>query len=139
MHRIALTPPQLLAQFLRYLVNGIVSPAPWVGELLVILLPLALLAAILLYLRARRQAGAGWLLAFVSATLLLLFVVANEALRVVSERRMRYLIALWPLLALLTGVRPPAAGRRASTPRGSPADALASPGSIPRPDQRPSI
>ena len=64
---------------------------------------LALLVATLWQLRARRPAGAGWLLAFVSATLLLLFLAANEALRTVSERRMRYLIALWPLLALLAG------------------------------------
>ena len=103
-HSIALTPPQLLAQFLRYLANGVVSPAPWVGELLVILLPLALLVATLWQLRARRPAGACWMLAFVSATLLLLLMAANEALRIVSERRMRYLITLWPLLALLTGV-----------------------------------
>ncbi len=102
-HSIALTPPQLLAQFLRYLANGVVSPPPWAGELLVILLPLTLLVATLWQLRTRRPAGAGWLLAFVSATLLLLFMAANEALRVVSERRMRYLIALWPLLALLAG------------------------------------
>ena len=46
-HNIALTAPQLLTQFLRYLANGIVSPAPWFGELLVILLPLALLFATL--------------------------------------------------------------------------------------------
>ena len=68
-----------------------------------LLLPLALLVATLWQLRNRRPAGAGWLLAYVSATLLLLFLVANEALRIVSERRMRYLIALWPLLALLAG------------------------------------
>ncbi len=103
LHSIALTPPQLLAQFLRYLANGVVFPAPWVGELLVILLPLALLVATLWQLRARRPVGARWLLAFVSATLLLLYVAFNEALRVVTERRMRYLIALWPLLALLAG------------------------------------
>ena len=101
---IALTPPQLLAQFLRYLANGVVFPAPWVGELLVVLLPLALLVATVLRLRARRPVGARWLLAFVSTTLLLLYVPFNEALRVVTEKRMRYLIALWPLLALLAGV-----------------------------------
>ena len=54
-HGIALTSPQLLTQFLRYLANGIVSPAPWVGELLVILLPLALLFGI--FVAAARQAS----------------------------------------------------------------------------------
>ena len=102
-HNIALAAPQLLTQFLRYLANGIVSPALWVGELLVILLPLALLFGTLWQLRARRPAGAGWLLTFVSVSLLLLIIATNEALRIVSERRMRYLIALWPLLALLAG------------------------------------
>ena len=103
LHSMALTTPQLLAQFLRYLVNDLISPTPFVATLLAILLPLALLVATALRLRARRPVGAGWLLAFVSATLLLLYVAANEALRIVSERRMRYLIALWPLLALLAG------------------------------------
>ena len=60
-HSIALTPTQLLAQFLRYLVNGVLSPAPWVGELLVILLPLALLVghpvAAARQAPGRRQAG----------------------------------------------------------------------------------
>ena len=103
LHSIALTTPQLLAQLLRYLVNDLISPTPFVATLLAFLLPLALLVATLLRLRARRPVGAGWLLAFVSAALLLLYVVANEALRIVSEQRMRYLIALWPLLALLAG------------------------------------
>ncbi len=103
LHSTALTTPQLLAQFLRYLVNDFISPTPFVATLLAILLPLALLVATVLRLRDRRPVGAGWLLAFVSATLLLLYVVSNEALRIVSEQRMRYLIALWPLLALLAG------------------------------------
>ena len=104
-HNIALTPPQLLAQFLRYLVNGVLFPTPFIGY--VAGHPACRScwwSATLWQLRARRPAGAGWLLAFVSVTLLLLIIAANEALRIVSERRMRYLIALWPLLALLTGV-----------------------------------
>ena len=103
LHSNALTPLQLLAQFLRYLVNGTLSPTPLVATLLAILLPLALVIATLLHLRTKRKADAFWLLVFVSATLLLLFTAINEALRVVTERRMRYLIALWPPIALLTG------------------------------------
>ncbi len=99
----ALTAPQLLAQFLRYLVNGVLTPTPLVASLLTILLPLALVITTLLHLRARRKADAAWFLVFVSATLLLLFTAINEVLRVVTERRMRYLMALWPLIALLTG------------------------------------
>ena len=103
LHSNALTPLQLLAQFLRYLVNGTLSPTPQVATLLAILLPLALVIATLLHLRSKRKADAFWFLVFVSATLLLLFTAINEALRVVTERRMRYLIALWPPIALLTG------------------------------------
>ena len=139
LHSIALTPPQLLAQFLRYLANGVVFPAPWVGELLVVLLPLALLVATVLRLRARRPVGARWLLAFVSVTLLLLIIAANEALRIVSERRMRYLIALWPLLALLAGCGLRQLGRRASSPGSGPAGNLADPWGDPRPDYQPSL
>ena len=140
LHSIALTPPQLLAQFLRYLANGVVFPAPWVGELLVVLLPLALLVATVLRLRARRPVGARWLLAFVSVTLLLLIIGhANEALRIVSERRMRYLIALWPLLALLAGCGLRQLGRRASSPGSGPAGNLADPWGDPRPDYQPSL
>ncbi len=102
-HNIALAPHELLAQFTRYLANNLVAPTPFVGGLLVILLPLALAGATLWQLRARRRGSAVWLLAFVAATLLLLFVAANETLRIVSERRMRYLIGLWPILALLAG------------------------------------
>ena len=99
----ALSAPELLEQFIRYLVNGIIAPSSPVGELLVILLPLGLVTATLLHLRARRKADAVWFLTFVTATLLLLFTATNEMLRVVTERRMRYLMALWPPMALLAG------------------------------------
>ena len=101
--RPALLAPQLLAQFFQYLVNGIVDPPFLVGLLLAVLLPTGLVIAILLLQRARVVAGAVWYLVFVSVTLLLVYTIANEALKVVTERRMRYLMALWPPLALLAG------------------------------------
>ena len=101
--RPGLTAPEMLAQFLRYLTNGVVAPPASVGALLVVLLPVTLLIAILLHLRAGRRTGAAWYLGVASAMLLLLFIAANELLRVVTERRMRYLITLWPPLALLAG------------------------------------
>ncbi len=101
--RPALTPPELLAQFLRYLVNGVVAPTANVGALLFVVLPVALLIFILQRLRTGRRASAAWYLGVVSAMLLLLFTAANEVLRIVTERRMRYLITLWPPLALLAG------------------------------------
>ena len=101
--RPGLTAPEMLAQFLRYLTNGLIAPPASVGVLLVVLLPVTLLIAILLHLRAGRRAGAAWYLGGVSAMLLLLFIAVNEVLRIVTERRMRYLITLWPPLALLAG------------------------------------
>ena len=101
--RPALTPPELLAQFLRYLVNGVVAPTANFGALLFIVLPVALLIVILQRLRTGRGASTSWYLGVVSAMLLLLFTAANEVLRIVTERRMRYLITLWPPLALLAG------------------------------------
>ena len=102
-HRPGLTPPELMAQFLRFLVNGVLAPPPSVGLLLVILLPVALVIIILLRRRAGRRASAAWYLGVVSASLLLLFIAANEVLKIVTVRRMRYLITLWPPLALLAG------------------------------------
>ena len=102
-----LTPPELLAQFLRYLVNGVIAPTASVGALLYILLPVALLIVILLHLRTGRRASTTWYLGVVSAMLLLLFIAANEVLRIVTERRMRYLITLWPPDCPVGRCRPP--------------------------------
>ena len=99
----ALTAPELIAQFVQRLTNGALQPAAPVSEALTALLPLALVIAVLRQLRAGRRPGAGWLLAFVSATLLLLMLSANAALGVVQVTRIRYLMPLWPLLALLLG------------------------------------
>ena len=99
----ALTAPELIAQFLQRLTNGAVLPSAPVSEVLTVLLPLALVIAVLRQLRAGRRPGAGWLLAFVPAALLLLMLSANAALGVVQATRVRYLMPLWPLLALLAG------------------------------------
>ena len=99
----ALAAPELVAQFLQRLTNGAVLPSAPISEVLTVLLPLALVIAVLQQLRAGRRPGAGWLLAFVSAALLLLMLSANAALGVVQVTRIRYLMPLWPLLALLPG------------------------------------
>ena len=99
----ALTAHELLTKFPRYLSNGMLAPTPAVGALLVLLLPLALVLVTLRQLRARRRADAVWLLVFVCLALLLLFTVANELFSLITRSRLRYLIALWPLVALLAG------------------------------------
>ena len=102
LHNEAMRAADVLERLLRFMSNGLLDPAPPVGALLTILLPLALLLAILLHLRSGKRAGATWLLVFTSAALLILVLAINEVLRVMHVSRMRYLIALWPLSALLT-------------------------------------
>ena len=68
---------------------------------LVLLLVLALTT--LLRLRSGRKADAIWLVGFVAAATLLLLIMINEIVGVVVENRIRYLIPLWPLSALLAG------------------------------------
>ena len=101
LHSEAMRAADVLERLLRIMSNGLLDPTPPVGALLTILLPLALLLAILLHLRSVKRAGATWLLVFTSAALLLLVLAINEVLRVMHVSRMRYLIALWPLTSLL--------------------------------------
>ena len=101
LHNEAMRAADVLERMLRFMSNGLLDPAPPVGALLAVLLPLALLLAILLHLRSGKRAGATWLLVFTSAALLLLVLAINEVLRVMHVSRMRYLIALWPLTSLL--------------------------------------
>ena len=54
-------------------------------------------------LRSDNRTTAGWFLVFVTGALLLLIVALNEVLRVIGTERLRYLIALWPLVALVAG------------------------------------
>ena len=91
---------ELFTRFLQHLSNGLVNPSP-PDEALLIFLPLALL---LLSLRMRRAGDqAGRLLAFASVMLLTVVVLGNAAFRFVSENRVRYLMPLWPMTALLAG------------------------------------
>ncbi len=101
LHSDAMRAADVLERLLRYMSNGLLDPAPPVGATLTILLPLALLLATLLHLRSGKRAGATWPLVFTSAALLILVLAINEVLRVMHVSRMRYLIALWPLTALL--------------------------------------
>ncbi len=99
----ALSVAELLAQFVRLISNNVVQPTISLGEVLGILLPLALVIAILLRLRSGHKVGVVWLLAFVSATLLVLLLGINELIRLVDDTRIRYLMPLWPPTALLAG------------------------------------
>lgn len=64
----------------------------------------ALALAAVFTVRERRRGGRGILqLWFFAAVIMAVILVINEALRVMHEGRLRYLIGLWPLLALIIG------------------------------------
>ena len=116
---------ELLGRFARFLTNGIVDLQFAPGAVPLVLLLLALVVVAGLRLRSGNRSTAGWFIVFVTGALLLLIVTLNEVLRVIGTERLRYLIALWPLVALVAGCRPLAAGRQTSSAGGRSAGALA--------------
>ncbi len=99
----ALSAANLVSHLVRYLTNGLLNPSPPLSVLLVITLTLALVAVYLHRLRKGHRNGATWLLVFTSCACLALIIAVNEVLRVIVANRIRYLMPLWPLAALLTG------------------------------------
>ena len=96
----AMSAAAIAGRFLHFLSNYLISlPLP-VSAALPFLLLLAVTVASLLRLRSDRRADAGWLIAFVAATSLLLMIAANELVRAMKPNRIRYLMPLWPLGAL---------------------------------------
>ena len=96
----AMTAAEIAGRFLHFLSNYLISlPLP-VSAALPVLLLLALSVAAILHLRSDRRVDAGWLIAFVAATSLLLMIAANELVGVMKANRIRYLMPLWPLGAL---------------------------------------
>ena len=98
-----LTAPELLSNFLRFLTNGLAAPSPPFSELLLLALPLALVIAILRRLRRGKGVSAIWLLIFTSTVLLAVVIVINELFKVIVDNRIRYLMPIWPITALLVG------------------------------------
>ena len=94
---------ELLGRFARFLTNGIVDLQIAPGAVPLVLLLLALVVVAGLRLRSGNRSTAGWFIVFVTGALLLLIVALNEVLRVIGTERLRYLIALWPLVALVAG------------------------------------
>ena len=75
---VAMTAAEIAGQFLHFLSNYLISLPPFVSAALPVLLLLALAVAAILHLRSDRRVDAGWLIAFVAATSLLLMIGANE-------------------------------------------------------------
>ena len=83
--------------------NGLVDPAPPFSELLLLTLPLVLVIITIQRLRRGKGLSAFWLLVFTFAALLSLMILINEVARVIVDDRIRYLMPLWPLTALMAG------------------------------------
>ena len=83
--------------------NGLVNLSPSLALLLYVGLALALVIITLRFLRSGKRAGAVWLLVFTSVTLISLVIAINEALKIMTATRIRYIMPLWPLTALLAG------------------------------------
>ena len=98
-----LTAPAFLSHLLSYLTNGLVTQSPPTGEHLLLALLLMLMVAILMRKCAGIDTKVVWLLVFASATLLALVIAVNEALSVMAAARIRYIMPLWPMTALLVG------------------------------------
>ena len=97
---VAMTAAEIAGRFLYFLSNYLISLPPPVSAALPVLLLLALAVVTILHLRSDRRVDAGWLIAFVAATSLLLMIAANELVAVMKANRIRYLTPLWPLGAL---------------------------------------
>ena len=99
----AMNPAEILQRFVRFLSNGQISPSLSAGWLLFVLVLLLLLFLTIRIIRSSRLPGPKLFLAFTALSLLALTLAANEVVRVLMSNRIRYLIILWPLTALLAG------------------------------------
>ena len=103
LHNRTLTAPALVSHVIRYMSNGLLDPSPPLNGLLLICLLLVLVFVTLLRLRDVIRASPLWLLAWTSLTVLVVMIAINALTRVIVDNRIRYLMPLWPLSALLAG------------------------------------
>ena len=103
LHSRALAATAVVSHFVRFLTNGLIHPSRPISELLLLALPLVLALVTLLRLRGAIRVSPLWLLAFTSMSVLAVMIVINEFIQVIVANRIRYLMPLWPLTALLVG------------------------------------
>ncbi len=103
LHDRALATPELLATVVRFMTNGLVALSPPLTGALPFLLIAGLAIVVVLLWRAPSGTRALGLIAFTAAALLAAGVFINEAARIIVDNRVRYLMPLWPMVALLTG------------------------------------
>ena len=98
-----LTAPSLLSEVIRFMSNGLVTLPPSLSEFMLVFLPPVLVIFALRRQRTGDRISAIWLLLFTSVTLLAIVIAINEVAWVIVSNRIRYLMPLWPLTALLAG------------------------------------
>ena len=103
LHNQALTAPAVVSHFVHFMTNGLLDLPLSLDSLLLLALPLVLVIVFLRRLRRGKGFNSVWLLVFTSAALLALVIVINEVFRVIVDNRIRYLMPLWPMMALLVG------------------------------------
>jgi hypothetical protein len=87
----AISPPEIVYDLLYFLGNGS------------ILLVVIAAAGLLLAIRRRFYSAELFYLLFLTLVTLVLIIAANEVIKVLTHERVRYLMPLWPLLALALG------------------------------------
>ena len=83
--------------------NGLLDLPPSLDTLLLISLPFTLALVTLLHLRGVFRISSLWLLAFTTLSALAAMIAINAFIQVLEVNRIRYLMPLWPLTALLVG------------------------------------
>ena len=99
----ALDAAEIPHYFLYFMSNFSLRLPDPAGAALLLLLLLALLRATWRRSRDSRRVDAGWLLTFLAGSTILLMVAANEVIEVITSSRIRYMMSLLPVLALLAG------------------------------------
>ena len=103
LHNRALTAPAVVSHFVHFMTNGLLDLPPPLDTLLLISLPFSLALVTLLHLRGVLRVSPLWLLAFTALSVLAVMIVINAFIQVIVADRIRYLMPLWPLTALLVG------------------------------------
>ena len=99
----ALTAPALVSYLTRFMTNGLLDPSSLLSGLLPVLLLLVLALVTLQQLRGVIKISPLRLLGWTTLTTLVVMIAINEVLKVIAATRIRYLMPLWPLTALLVG------------------------------------
>ena len=100
---VALESIDLLARLAHRLTNSIVPPTGAVGTALTVIIPAAFLYLAWRRRRSGHRTDALWVLLFISLAFLLVAIGVNELVGTLIDDRIRYLMPLWPLVALAAG------------------------------------